>query len=581
MAVAQTGAIFKTLEFDGENSGNYGVYISGEAVFNAPERDVEMIAIPNRNGSFALDNGRFENIEVTYPAGIFADNETDFAQAISDFRNFLCSKRGYCRLTDDYNPDEYRMAIYKSGLEVSPAQLKAGEFDITFECKPQRFLTSGETKVTMPGKNKLPYPYYGSSGQTSRGITFTVKEDGTVVLNGTGDASLQPFFQCTNKTQSPYLSAGTDYIMSQTTSTDKSFVIIYFFNASGTALTISCSITYDDGTIVNENRNNITLNYGGINHEWCKFSFTSADPVHIQTDVRLIANAGTVTDATVQPMIRLASETDPHYVRYNGIYNPTLFDARPMLEITGYGEFEINGETLEIVAGPIGMVTVKPSQDVVGPSKTFEFDDNYANQGDDIMPIINYSAKYSASIIVPSTENVVSATVQSVPSTWNANCTRSGTNTVAYNITTPRLVFDYGTSKTNSATVQFSVRVYIPNSSGYATRTVSISCEYAYDGQNTITVSQTLLSPSTYSMGSSGIYIASLQLDSSQSALGSPVYFDLDIGEAYKIENDVPVSVNNSVVMPPELPVLPKGISVITFPNTITDFKIIPRWWKL
>ena len=149
MAIAPTGDIFKSLEFDGESSKSYGVYITGEAVYNAPEKDVEMISIPGRNGSFALDKGRFENIEVTYPAGIFASNEGDFATAVSDFRNYLCSKKGYCRLTDDYNPDEFRMAIYKSGLEVTPAQLKAGEFEITFDCKPQRYLMSGESPIDI------------------------------------------------------------------------------------------------------------------------------------------------------------------------------------------------------------------------------------------------------------------------------------------------------------------------------------------------------------------------------------------------------------------------------------------------
>ena len=79
-------------------------------------------------------------LSITYPAGIFATNEIDFASAVTDFRNYLCSKKGYCRLTDDYNPDEFRQAIYKSGLEVSPAQLKAGEFEIIFDCKPQRYL---------------------------------------------------------------------------------------------------------------------------------------------------------------------------------------------------------------------------------------------------------------------------------------------------------------------------------------------------------------------------------------------------------------------------------------------------------
>lgn len=158
MAVAPTGAIYKSLIFDGEDSRDYGVYITGEAVYNAPERDVEMIAIPGRNGAFALDKGRFENIEVSYPAGIFADNETDFAEAISDFRNFLCSRKGYCRLEDEYNPNEYRMAVYKSGLEVSPTQLITGEFEIIFECKPQRWLTSGETAVSVTSGDTITNP---------------------------------------------------------------------------------------------------------------------------------------------------------------------------------------------------------------------------------------------------------------------------------------------------------------------------------------------------------------------------------------------------------------------------------------
>ncbi len=158
MAITQTGAIYKAFSFDNVSSRNFGVYITSEAVYNAPERDVEMISIPGRNGAFALDKGRFENIEVKYPAGIFADNETDFAQAVSDLRNYLCSKKGYVRLTDEYNPDEYRMAVYKSGLEVLPVQLRAGEFEIIFECKPQRYLTSGENAVDVSSGDTITNP---------------------------------------------------------------------------------------------------------------------------------------------------------------------------------------------------------------------------------------------------------------------------------------------------------------------------------------------------------------------------------------------------------------------------------------
>lgn len=202
MAVAKTGAIFKTFTFDGESSRDYGVYLTGEGVYNAPEREVEMVSIPNRNGAFALDKGRFENIEVTYPAGIFADNEADFVQGISDLRNLLCSKRGYVRLEDDYNPDEYRMAIYKSGLEVEPALLRAGEFEITFECMPQRFLKSGETKVTMASGGTLTNPtlfdakpmieLYGYGTADVNGYPINIKNMalGEIVLNGSIDSSM-------------------------------------------------------------------------------------------------------------------------------------------------------------------------------------------------------------------------------------------------------------------------------------------------------------------------------------------------------------------------------------------------------
>lgn len=141
-------AVFNSLTFDGENSLDYGVYITGEAVYNAPERAVEMISIPGRNGAIALDQGRFENIEVTYPAGTFGDDQPEFASKIRAFRNALASRFNYIKLTDSYHPDEYRLGLYKSGLTTTPVQRsKAGEFPIVFNCKPQRFLTSGEAEV--------------------------------------------------------------------------------------------------------------------------------------------------------------------------------------------------------------------------------------------------------------------------------------------------------------------------------------------------------------------------------------------------------------------------------------------------
>ena len=170
-----------SITFGGVNSADFGIYISGEGVFDAPKRDVEMISIPGRDGALALDKGRFENIEVTYPAFNFepGDYET-FAQNLSDFRNAICSQRGYQRLTDTFHPDEYRMATYIGGLEIKPIKYNtASEFSIVFDCKPQRWLTSGETAVTVASGDTLTNPTLFESSPL-----LEVEGYGTIGFNG-------------------------------------------------------------------------------------------------------------------------------------------------------------------------------------------------------------------------------------------------------------------------------------------------------------------------------------------------------------------------------------------------------------
>lgn len=149
----------KNLYFGDINLADYGVYISGAAVYNAPERDVEYVSIPGRNGDYALDRGRFNNIEVTYPAGVFDYDQADFADKMAELRSALASQTGYQRITDEYNPNEYRLGVYAGGIEVDAvANSTAGEFEIRFVCKPQRWLTSGETAVTVASGDVLTNP---------------------------------------------------------------------------------------------------------------------------------------------------------------------------------------------------------------------------------------------------------------------------------------------------------------------------------------------------------------------------------------------------------------------------------------
>lgn len=152
------GVIYKELTFGGVSSLTYGIYITGQSAWSSPERSVTMISIPGKNGNLSMDNGRFENIEVVYPAGCFADSMANFKTKIETFRNVIF-KTSYQKLTDEYNPDEYRLGVYKSAMDVSfAAHQQAGEFSLVFDCKPQRFLTSGESTTTLMADGSIVNP---------------------------------------------------------------------------------------------------------------------------------------------------------------------------------------------------------------------------------------------------------------------------------------------------------------------------------------------------------------------------------------------------------------------------------------
>lgn len=163
--------------YNGKSSSDFGVWISGGGTYNAPARDVTTEVIPGRNGVVTFDNGRFENIQLAYPAFI----SREFQQRIGGFRAFMASQVGYNRLEDTYHPDEYRLAMFKSGLDVTttPRNL-AGAFEVVFDCKPQRFLKIGEQLTAYASGSVLYNPTHFDALPL-----IVCSGNGTITLNGT------------------------------------------------------------------------------------------------------------------------------------------------------------------------------------------------------------------------------------------------------------------------------------------------------------------------------------------------------------------------------------------------------------
>ena len=174
-------AVANTFTFGGVSTATYGVTVEGPGDYSGAKRAVEMISIPGRNGAFALDKGYYENEPVEYDVLIQGATQATFETAVASFRNAILSKKGYQRLTDTYHPDQYRMAVYVGGFDEEPTfHGKGASFKVKFDCKPQRFLTSGETAVSVASGGTLSNPTLFESSPL-----LEVEGYGTINVNGT------------------------------------------------------------------------------------------------------------------------------------------------------------------------------------------------------------------------------------------------------------------------------------------------------------------------------------------------------------------------------------------------------------
>lgn len=312
------------LIFDGVKSSDYGVWINGRDTYNAPARRYKEYVVPGRNGTLTVDEGAFEEQEVTYPAFI-VDN---FNANIEAFRNELMSRNGYVRMTDSYHPDEYYMAKYMSGLDADVMPWgRAGRFDLKFKRDPRRFLLSGEEPVTYPpgvsegGKNLLPYPYtYGE--RTDHGVTFTPHSDGTITVNGTASTGTATYLI---RTETLALTNNERYVLSGCPS-----------GGTGFKLTAVRS-------------NYVVIDDNGEGIEFTNYTSTPVNTVRIQVDIGV-----TASNLTFKPMIRKATEPagwEPYYDGSQAIKNPTLFPSKPLIRVTGSGAVGIGDETITIASG--------------------------------------------------------------------------------------------------------------------------------------------------------------------------------------------------------------------------------------
>ena len=141
--------------FDGVSMSSLGdvTVVKGET-FEAPAREFDVREIPGRNGDMVLDGGKYPNVGVTYWVMI----RSDFNATYRKVCGFLLSRKGYCKLSDSWNTDEFYLAYVAQPIQPTVNRGEdQGAFEVVFSRKPQRFLVSGNTAATLtPSTGESP-----------------------------------------------------------------------------------------------------------------------------------------------------------------------------------------------------------------------------------------------------------------------------------------------------------------------------------------------------------------------------------------------------------------------------------------
>ena len=146
--------------YGGVDSSNYGIVVGESPAFERPNRKQTIVQVPGRNGSVLFQENAWEDVTRTYSVWLDEDiaNNKSLADKVNEYQAALNSLTGYQMLTDNFEPDVYRLAYYSGGDQFTNEMTQYGRANLRFVCRPERFLVSGASAVEVDDGDTLTNP---------------------------------------------------------------------------------------------------------------------------------------------------------------------------------------------------------------------------------------------------------------------------------------------------------------------------------------------------------------------------------------------------------------------------------------
>lgn len=177
-----------SITWNGVSSDTIGVIVERIPDRYVPARRFSPQQVAGRNGDILLVDKSFPNVEQEYEVYLSAEAQglPSVARACAEW---LMGPDGYCRLEDSYDTTVYREAFLMGGYDLENILNKFGRCTITFSCKPQKYLLTGDTPIEIHGgittHTGSSVQFDGITGASITSLSTTI----TPTQAGSGDPS--------------------------------------------------------------------------------------------------------------------------------------------------------------------------------------------------------------------------------------------------------------------------------------------------------------------------------------------------------------------------------------------------------
>lgn len=168
--------------FGNANSEAFDIIMTEPPTIAIAERETKTISVSGRSGDLVIDMGRYKNVPITYQCALIPKMSQNLRELAVSALELLNMAAGYQRLENSFQPGYYRMAKISGRISIESIVERAGRFSVEFDCKPQRFLWSGEYALSFEAAGTILNP---TGFEALPIIKVSGTDAGEVYINGT------------------------------------------------------------------------------------------------------------------------------------------------------------------------------------------------------------------------------------------------------------------------------------------------------------------------------------------------------------------------------------------------------------